>query len=148
MTTTLYTCRGKGGTYEYIGIAKGAGTKRQGEHLHVYRDAQSGLLFYRTDGDFTKRMVELVDTTERNEQAKVMEDIILRAGDKAAEALYDAGFRKTAEVDVISVLQKARTLYELWRKEQGYNPLSFDMCNFDTQREWTKKAQTIGAGHE
>jgi hypothetical protein len=51
----LYTCIGKGGEYEHIGIAAGAGVTR-GNLVHVYRDRANGNLFYRTPMDFDARM--------------------------------------------------------------------------------------------
>lgn len=54
----LYTCIGKGGEYEHIGVAAGAGVTR-GNLVHVYRDKTSGNLFYRTPMDFDTRMAPL-----------------------------------------------------------------------------------------
>lgn len=54
-TPELYTCIGKGGEYEHIGVAAGAGVTR-GNLVHVYRDKASGSLFYRTPMDFDTRM--------------------------------------------------------------------------------------------
>jgi hypothetical protein len=51
----LYTCIGKGGEYELVGVARGAGTMR-GNLVHVYRDTGTGCLFYRTPMDFSQRM--------------------------------------------------------------------------------------------
>ena len=51
----LYTCIGKGGTYELVGEADGAGYVRGGT-VTVYRDATSGNLYYRTPVDFKTRM--------------------------------------------------------------------------------------------
>jgi hypothetical protein len=51
----LYTCIGKGGEYEHIGVAAGAGVTR-GNLVHVYRDRANGKLFYRTPMDFDARM--------------------------------------------------------------------------------------------
>jgi hypothetical protein len=54
----IYTCKGKGGAYEHVGVAAGAGQTR-GCLVHVYRDRTTGSLFYRTPADFDTRM-ELV----------------------------------------------------------------------------------------
>lgn len=51
----LYICKGKGGLYELLGVAQGAGTSR-GDYLVVYRDTANGRLYFRTDSDFTERM--------------------------------------------------------------------------------------------
>ncbi len=105
MSNTLYSCRGKGGTYEYIGLVKGAGTKRQAEHLEVYRDLETGLLYYRTVGDFKDRMVIVdADTSKlytRGVQAIAMTEVVARAGktENIGEALFDAGFRKVNDDD-------------------------------------------------
>ncbi len=49
------TCKGKGGDYIVVGVAIGAGVSR-GNLVHVYRDSQSDILFYRTPMDFAERM--------------------------------------------------------------------------------------------
>lgn len=54
--TLRYTCIGKGGTYEVIGDARGAGTLKSSGRIRVYRDAVTGGLFYRTLRDFDTRM--------------------------------------------------------------------------------------------
>jgi hypothetical protein len=54
--TLVYTCIGKGGEYELIGQAKGAGTMRDHADLVVYRDAQTGQLYCRARPDFVERM--------------------------------------------------------------------------------------------
>lgn len=51
-----YTCIGKGGNYELIGEAHGAGKAKLIESLAVYRDIGTGRLFFRTTGDFNERM--------------------------------------------------------------------------------------------
>lgn len=50
-----YTCKGKGGTYELVGEASGAGQMR-GQNITVYRCTDSGRLFVRTNDDFAERM--------------------------------------------------------------------------------------------
>jgi len=55
----LYTCDGKGGTYELLGTAKGAGTSSEAETLAVYRDTATGALYFRSLDDFTNRMKQL-----------------------------------------------------------------------------------------
>lgn len=54
-TALLYTCIDKGGTYEHIGVAEGAGYT-SGSLVHVYRNQATGGLFYRTPADFDARM--------------------------------------------------------------------------------------------
>lgn len=50
-----YTCIGKGGEYELIGVAYGAGTSR-GTTVNLYRDAMTGVIYFRTPEDFAQRM--------------------------------------------------------------------------------------------
>lgn len=52
----LYTCIDKGGEYELLGEAYGAGITK-GSVVSVYRDTTTMSLFYRTVGDFGKRMM-------------------------------------------------------------------------------------------
>jgi hypothetical protein len=54
----LYTCIGKGGEYELLGTAKGAGTMRDVLvcDLTIYRDTTIGQLYHRTPDDFAARM--------------------------------------------------------------------------------------------
>jgi hypothetical protein len=52
---TLYTCIGKGGTYEYLGGALGAGTSRD-HRVVLYRDVRNGERYFRTPEDFFNRM--------------------------------------------------------------------------------------------
>jgi hypothetical protein len=47
---------GESGEYQEIGVANGAGTMR-GNLVHVYRDAKTGILYYRTPMEFAARMV-------------------------------------------------------------------------------------------
>lgn len=54
--THLWTCDGKGGAYELLGPAQGAGTSRATGMVLVYRDLDSGLLYFRTVADFIERM--------------------------------------------------------------------------------------------
>ena len=53
--TSQYTCIGKGGTYEYVGVAFGAGTMRDKSFV-VYRDVENGTMYVRRPDDFSKRM--------------------------------------------------------------------------------------------
>jgi hypothetical protein len=55
----LYTCVGKGGVYEDLAFARGAGTHR-GVNIIVYRDVKDGGVYWREVGDFNKRM-EMID---------------------------------------------------------------------------------------
>lgn len=52
---TIFTCIGKGGRYEDMGVAIGAGTSK-GELKQVYRDTATGQLFFREPEDFIDRM--------------------------------------------------------------------------------------------
>jgi hypothetical protein len=54
-----YTCKGKGGMYEIIGTAKGAGTSRDSVII-VYRDTATGELYFRTLDDFAARLESIV----------------------------------------------------------------------------------------
>jgi hypothetical protein len=56
----LYTCIGKGGTYEEVGHATGAGTRR-GQGAWVYRELPSGLLYWRDPEDANQRMQLIED---------------------------------------------------------------------------------------
>lgn len=54
-----FTCAGKGGAYERLGLAKPAGAIKavQGDSgLVVYRDEESGQLYFRDPADFARRM--------------------------------------------------------------------------------------------
>jgi len=54
----LYTCKGKGGEYEWIGTAYPAGFVRQffSDPVEVYRSTTDRSLYFRECGDFNKRM--------------------------------------------------------------------------------------------
>jgi hypothetical protein len=52
----LYTCIGKGGEYELIGTATGAGAMSKLGDMRVYRSTKGGRLFFRTMDDFDARM--------------------------------------------------------------------------------------------
>lgn len=54
-TGPIYTCKGKGGRYEYLGSTTGAG-KSRGQAVEVYRDTETGRLFHRDQDDFRDRM--------------------------------------------------------------------------------------------
>lgn len=49
------TCKGKGGRYELIGVATGAGTSR-GQEIVLYRDMATNDFYFRTEEDFEERM--------------------------------------------------------------------------------------------
>lgn len=53
-----YTCEGKGGRYELLGHAKGAGSSR-GQVRTIYRSTESGELFLREPADFASRMMPI-----------------------------------------------------------------------------------------
>ncbi len=57
-----YTCEGKGGLYEVVGVTTGAGLSK-GESVVVYRDVASGRLYHRTPSDFDNRMRAVVEKT-------------------------------------------------------------------------------------
>lgn len=48
-------CDGKGGQYELVGLAKGAGPLK-GQEVVVYRDVATGALYFRGTQDFQERM--------------------------------------------------------------------------------------------
>ena len=56
----IYTCIGKGGEYELLGVAKTAGVIRLSgrlpDGLAVYRDVSDGALYLRELDDFERRM--------------------------------------------------------------------------------------------
>jgi hypothetical protein len=62
-----YTCKGKGGRYEILGLATGAGLTR-GEDRLIYKDVSTERLFLRTEADFSERMERL-----QSEAAPVVE---------------------------------------------------------------------------
>ena len=65
MSRYVYTGSGPNASdtqYELLGIAKGAGTSKLEQPLHVYRDPATGQLYYRTADDFAEKM-ELVHET-------------------------------------------------------------------------------------
>lgn len=53
-----FTCIGKGGLYEWLGPATGAG-KSRGKAVIVYRDVETGNLYFRSNMDFNERMQKL-----------------------------------------------------------------------------------------
>lgn len=61
---SLYTCIGKGGKYELLGLSFGAGACRN-ESRMVYRDVATGLLYHRTAEEFEARMELIEPTRER-----------------------------------------------------------------------------------
>lgn len=72
-----YACKGKGGRYEILGLATGAGLTR-GEDRLVYKDASTGRLFMRTEADFSERMERLKDdppVVERQPDAYIVEAV-------------------------------------------------------------------------
>jgi hypothetical protein len=58
-TEHLYTCQGKGGEYELVGLSRGAGTLRDTISLTVYRDTKTGELYHRELLDFDERMATI-----------------------------------------------------------------------------------------
>jgi hypothetical protein len=64
---TLYTCDGKGGTYELLGHCIGAGTDR-GHNTQVYRNAATGQLHSRLPDDFDNRMLPIGELTEHRDR--------------------------------------------------------------------------------
>jgi hypothetical protein len=66
----MYTCAGKGGQYELLGVAKGAGTSRETPALAVYRDTKTAALYFRTEGDFAARMESIDRMTGLTQQQK------------------------------------------------------------------------------
>ena len=62
-----YTCIGKGGEYELLGSAIGAGTLKDMSAIPVYRDTTTGQLFVRTQLDFSTRMESLDKLKDLNQ---------------------------------------------------------------------------------
>lgn len=54
-----YTCKDKGGQYELLGTATGAGKMKLFEPFAVYRDTKTGRMYFRTVADFNERMEKL-----------------------------------------------------------------------------------------
>lgn len=54
----FYSCHGKGGRYELIGVATGAGGKRGSDNVAVYKGSD-GRLYYRSTEDYNERMYKL-----------------------------------------------------------------------------------------
>lgn len=63
------TCKGNGGAYIDVGIAAGAGVSR-GNLMHIYSDAATGNLFYRTPMDFAARMERIAAPVANAGQAQ------------------------------------------------------------------------------
>lgn len=67
----LYTCIGKGGSYELIGRATTAGalkvTGRFADEVIVYRDTESSALYCREPGDFRLRMARAALSAQRGD---------------------------------------------------------------------------------
>ena len=53
-----YTCIDKGGLYERLGNATGAGTRR-GDRVVVYRSVSAGEMYFRDPADFQERMGQI-----------------------------------------------------------------------------------------
>lgn len=81
----LYTCKGKGGEYELIGIAKGAGLVRDSMAMQVYRDTGTGQLYFRTMSDFEARMEPVAADKAPAADAAALSDL----DNTAKEALRD-----------------------------------------------------------
>lgn len=58
-SNTIYTCKGKGGMYELVGIAKGDGVYSNFTNIVVYMDRKTGQLYFRSEDDFNNRMEKL-----------------------------------------------------------------------------------------
>lgn len=55
----MYTCKGKGGKYELLGIAHGSGPYRTHIPLIIYMDRETGKLYFRDEENFKDRMEEI-----------------------------------------------------------------------------------------
>lgn len=64
----LYTCIGKGGEYELIGHAMGAGKSKLINDLTVYRDTKTGVLYFRELSDFQARMAPVAASAPQGQQ--------------------------------------------------------------------------------
>lgn len=62
-----YTCVGKGGEYELLGVALGAGKAKLIEPLTIYRDTTSSQMFFRSHEDFNDRMTATQQQGERSD---------------------------------------------------------------------------------
>lgn len=72
-TAPMYTCKGKGGTYELIGRASAAGQLHDvlaSNDYPVYRDTESGLLFVRVGPDFDERMEAIPSPVDQDAKAE------------------------------------------------------------------------------
>lgn len=54
--SVTYSVLGKGGRYKLLGIAKGAGTCKARPMVVIYECLDTGMLYYREQGDFTERL--------------------------------------------------------------------------------------------
>lgn len=54
-----YTHKEKGGTYNFVTYAFGAGSKERGRTIVVYRDNESGLPFFREEADFAAALTPI-----------------------------------------------------------------------------------------
>lgn len=70
-TGTPYSCIGKGGVYNVVGVPIGAGLSKTCEDIIVYCDAETGELFWRFLSDFWDRMEKIDgENTEEAIRAK------------------------------------------------------------------------------
>jgi hypothetical protein len=91
----LYTCIGKGGVYEYLGLSAGAGIAR-GEQRQVYRCTTTGLVFHRECMDFKERMERLSAPSPAG-----VDGLEVRAYEDSGGALYTAKLLEIMEVDSV-----------------------------------------------
>jgi len=71
----VYTCKGKGGEYELLGVIYGAGTSR-GNTLNLYREVSTHAMYYRTPEDFAERMERIGTRTYGISQNPILERLM------------------------------------------------------------------------
>lgn len=103
---TLYTCDGKGGTYEMLGTAKGAGTMAASETLVIYRDTTTGALYFRTMDDFTNRMQQLPALTVERRRTLVDAPLPLDVQSALEQSALMLSNASQAHENLIAVIQQ------------------------------------------
>lgn len=88
-TPQLYTCKGKGGSYELLGTARGAGTSRTAATLAIYRDTIVGAIYFRTLEDFETRMMRVTPKLVDVPDLPVVAEHLALTGDTADVVLAD-----------------------------------------------------------
>ena len=92
----LYTCTGKGGEYQLLGLAQGAGTLKGLNHM-VYRNVD-GVMFVREPEDFLVRMEKLPDAAPAPKQGEQKGDGWISAEDQLPQCRVTNKSYSSAEV--------------------------------------------------